>query len=162
MTNTKKGILIGCGVLVLLAGLAAVIGGGIYFFAHLSEDVEGMYIEVKAPAEVVVGEGFDLEVIVKNDRPDKKLMVSDVDLADEYLAGFTVSSVTPKVKSSMHVPIDNSRSYTFDVTIPPGGSHTFVFKMLARKAGHFSGEIDVCEGMQFVTYVAETTVTAKE
>lgn len=101
-----KGVILGCGGLILLVFLLIV--GGVVFMGYLAKDVEGVAATINSPAEVMVGESFDLEVVVRNERSGKVLRLSDVDIADEYLAGFTISSVKPKPKSEMHVPIDNA------------------------------------------------------
>jgi len=85
-------------------------------------------------------------------------MLSDVDIAEDYLAGFTVSSVSPTPKSNKHVPIDNSRSFTFGVQIPPRTAKSFKFKLRAEKPGIFRGDLDICEGARFTTEMAQTVV----
>src|SRR4029077_19497960 len=154
LMTTKKALFLGCAALGLLglAGATAIV----LFVMHIAKDVEGLQINVKGPEEVVVGQTFDLEIVVRNERPKKAIQLSDIDLADEYLAGFTVSSVVPTYKSSTHVPIDDKRSFTFDLAVPPGQSRSFVFKMRAQKAGIFRGDVDVCEGTQFKTEMLQT------
>ncbi|HVE41870.1 MAG TPA: hypothetical protein VNM14_18395 [Planctomycetota bacterium] len=157
--TTKKALLLGCAGVALVGLVSASTIG--FFLYHVSQDVEGMSIAVKGPDEVTVGQSFDLEIVVRNDRSKKPLRMSDIDLADEYLEGFTVSSASPAYKSSTHVPLDNKRSFTFDVSIPSGQSRSFVFKMRARKAGLFRGDVDVCEGLQFRTEMLQTEVREK-
>jgi len=158
--TTKKAVLLGCSAFALL-GIAGATGI-VLFLVHVSKDVEGLQISVKGPEEVVVGQTFDLEIVVRNERPRKAIQLSDIDLADEYLAGFTVSSVVPTYKSSSHVPIDDKRSFTFDLAIPPSQSRSFIFKMRAQKAGVFRGDVDICEGTQFKTGMLQTAVKEKE
>src|SRR5947207_2793600 len=94
----KKAIALGCG-LASLAGILAIIAV-VLFFVHVSKDVEGAGVEVNGPSEdVSMGQTFDLIVTVTNERPSKVLKLSDVDISEDYLAGFTVSSVSPKAKS---------------------------------------------------------------
>lgn len=158
--KTKNVLITGCAVLGVMA--IAVCGGSVLFVAHFVSDVEGVAVTVNGPMDVVIGQTFDLDVIVKNDRSGQLLSVSDVDISDEYLAGFTVSSVKPTPKSSTHVPIENSQSFTFDVSVPPGESMTFTYTLRAEKAGIYRGDVDVCEGMQFITGMAQTVVSEKE
>jgi hypothetical protein len=94
--------------------------------------------------------------------PGEILKVSDVDIADEYMDGFIVSSVEPKHKSSTHLPVDDSQSFTFDASIPPGDSLVFAFTLLAIKAGVFRGDVDICEGSRFITHYAQISVKAKD
>jgi hypothetical protein len=154
--TTKKVLILGCAGL----GIAGLLGAGAvgFFFYHVSQDVEGLSVSVNGPEEVSQGQAFDLVVVVKNERPKKALRLSDIDLAEEYLSGFTVSSVEPAYKASAHVPLDNKQSFTFDVSIPPGASRSFTFKLKARKAGLFRGDVDVCEGLQFKTEMLQTHV----
>lgn len=158
--KNKKVWAIGCGTVFLLT--VAVVVAIILFFNHVSKDVEQVAVVVNGPSDVVVGQTFDLEVVVTNQRPNKVLKLSDIDIAEVYLAGFTVSSINPPAKSNMHVPIDNSRSFTFDVPIAAGASEKFIFTLRAEKAGIYRGDLDVCEGMRFVTTMAQTVVKEKE
>jgi hypothetical protein len=158
--TTKKTIAIGCGV-TLLIGLILVVAV-VLFLVHVSKGVEGAVVTVNGPVDVMVGQTFDLEVVVRNERVGKVLRLSDVDLADQYLAGFTVSSVKPTAKSSMHVPIDNAQSFTFDVPIGAGASNRFIFTLRAEKAGMFRGDVDVWEGTRCITTMAQTVVGEKK
>ena len=157
--TTGKAIGIGCGIIALMGLLS--VGVFVLFFHHVSKDLEGVDVDVSGPMEVVVGDTFDLKVSVANTRAKKTLSLSDIDIANEYLAGFLVVAVEPKQKSSRHVPIDNSQSYTFDVKIPAGETKVFIFTLRAVKEGVYRGDIDVCEGLQFVTKQAQTVVQEK-
>ena len=158
--TTGKTIAIGCGA-ILLIGVLLLIAVAL-FFVHVSKDVEGVAMAVNSPTDVTVGQTFDLEVVVRNDRAGKVLHLSDVDLADQYLAGFTVSSVKPTAKSSMHVPIDNAQSFTFNVPIAAGTSNRFVFTLRAEKAGMYRGDVDIWEGTRCITAMAQTVVGEKK
>jgi hypothetical protein len=149
---TKKTLKFGCAALTLI-----LVAAGL-FVAYVAKDVEGVAVTINAPTDVVVGQTFDFEVVVKNERSGKVLGLSDVDIAEEYLAGFTVASIEPTPKSNMHVPIDNSRSFTFDVPVSAGASQSIIFKLRAEKAGIYRGDVDVCEGLRFITGMAQTVV----
>ena len=157
---SKKAIAWGCGIaaLVCLAGITAVV----LSFVYVVQDVKGVGVSVNGPTDVAVGQTFELSVIVTNERPRKVLALSDVDIAEDYLAGFTVSTIDPKPKSNKHVPIDNSRSFTFDVQIPPRASRMFTFTLRAEKPGLYRGDVDVCERARFITGMAQTSVKEKE
>jgi hypothetical protein len=157
--NTKKAILLGCGTVTFL-GLLAVVGV-VMFISHVAKDVEGVGVTINSPTDVSVGETFKLDVTVRNERQGKVLELSDIDIADEYFNAFTVVSVTPTPKTEMHVPIDNSQSFTFDRKIQPGKTQVFTWELRAEKPGIFRGDVDVCEGMQFVTKMAQTVVKEK-
>jgi hypothetical protein len=157
---SKKAIFWGCGIAagVCLIGVAAVV----LFVAYIAQDVHGAGISVDGPTDVVVGETFKLTVTVTNERPRKVLALSDIDIAEEYLEGFTVSTIDPKPKSTQHVPIDNSRSFTFGISIPPRESRDFTFTLRAEKTGLYRGDVDMCEGARFTTGMAQTNVKEKQ
>ena len=157
---SKKAIAWGCSIaaLVCLAGVAAVM----LCVAYVAQDVKDVGVSVNGPTDVIVGQTFELSLTVTNERPRKVLALSDVDIAEDYLAGFTVSIINPKPKSNKHVPIDNSRSFTFGVQIPPRASRTFTFTLRAEKPGLYRGDVDICEGARFITGMAQTSVKAKE
>lgn len=154
--NAGKAIALGCVIVAVIGflGTAALVG----FLYHISQDPEGVAVAVDAPLEVSVGDTFDLVVTVTNQRESHTLHMSDIDIADEYLAGFVVVSVDPVEKSNMHVPLDNSMSYSFDEEIPPGESKSFTFHLRAQDPGVFRGDVDVTEGMRFTSTVAQTAV----
>ncbi len=155
----KKACLLGCAAaLLVVIGVVAVIIG---LLVYVSQDVEGVAVSVQAPLDVRVGETFDLAVQVTNQRSGKVLKLSDIDVADEYLAGFTVLATEPAYKSSMHVPIDNSQRFTFATPISAGETQVFVFSLRAEKSGIFRGDIDICEGARFISTMAQTRVTAE-
>lgn len=159
--KTWKAVALGCGALALIGIVVLIVG--VVFVAHVSKDLEGVVVTVNGPPEgVQVGQTFDLEIVVKNERARKVLQLSDVDLAEEYLDGFTVSAIKPAQKSSMHVPVTNCRSFTFDVSIAAGASQSFVFTLKAEKAGLFRGDVDVYEGLRCLTTMAQTVVREKD
>lgn len=158
--TTKKAIVLGCGIAT--AVLVAAVGAVALFLVYVAQDVKGLAVAVNGPTDVVVGQTFRLEVTVTNERPRKVLMLSDVDIAEGYLAGFSVVSISPTPKSNKHVPIDDTRSFTFSVQIPAKASRSFTFTLRAEKPGLYRGDVDVCEGARFTTGMAQTSVKEKE
>ena len=161
MTNTKKAILAGCGC-VGLAALGLCIALGVWF-SLVVQDPEGLRVFVDSPTDVSVGQTFDLAVEVTNERPTKMLEVSDIDLSYDYLNGFVVVRAEPSPRSREdNVPFDNSRTFTFDQSIPPGETRSFVFTLRAETPGIYRGDVDVCEGLGFTTAMAQTVVKKPE
>ena len=153
--KTGKVILIGCVGLLVLCVLAAALVGA--FVWYVSKDPEAMEVSVEAPITVARGEDCELVVSVVNRRPGT-LHLTTIDVGESYLEGFNVLSTEPSYKASTTIPIDNSRSYTFEADIPAGATNVFTFKLRASRKGRFTGDIDTCEGMRFVTHVVDTTV----
>ena len=150
----------------VLIGCACVAGAGICFmalivalFVYAAGDIEGVTVTINAPMEVVKGEEFALVVNIQNTRASKPLKVSSIDIAEDYLQGFFFVSSDPTAKSSEHVPFDNSRSFKFDLEVPPGQTTAVTFNLRPTQAGVYRGDLDVCEGMRFTTTLAQTSVT---
>ena len=154
--STKKILLIGC------AGVAAVglvlLVGFILFVAHVAKDPEGMKIAVDAPTTVARDKEFELVISVSNERKNKPLQVADIDISEDYLKGFSVVTSEPKFVSSTKNGLLKNRTFTFNQSVAAGGTNTFTFKLLGRKVGKYSGEIDISEGMRMLTMVVETQV----
>src|SRR5206468_12607454 len=67
--KAKQILLIGCGTLLFLTIATVIIVA--LLVNHDSKDVEHVADTVNGPADVVVGQTFDLEVVVKNQRSKK-------------------------------------------------------------------------------------------
>jgi hypothetical protein len=154
--KTGKMLLIGCGVTaaVLLALAAAVIA----FFWHVAQDPKDVTISIESPDTVALKEEFTVTVVVHNERTKRDFGLTDVDVAEDYLQGFLILGTDPKPKTSVHVPIDNKRSYSFNQPVKPGGTARFAFRLRPLKAGLHRGDVDVCEGMRFLTTQLQTLV----
>lgn len=152
--STKKALLIGCGTATLVAVM--LLGLLVGWFIYISQDIEGLSISIDSPLDVKVGETFKMTVNVKNEREKNALTVSDIDISDDYMEGFVTIATEPKPKSTMHVPIDNSMSHTFNTRISAGETKAFIFTLRSEKPGIFRGDLDVCEGSRFITVTAQT------
>ncbi|GMV92197.1 MAG: hypothetical protein AMXMBFR82_19750 [Candidatus Hydrogenedentota bacterium] len=84
--NAGKAIAIGCLAVALVALMGMLVLGA--FLYHVAQDPEGIAIAVDAPLEVALDETFPLVVTVTNTREGQPVTIDDVDIADEYLAGF--------------------------------------------------------------------------
>jgi hypothetical protein len=155
MPSTKS-IAWGCGIAALVC--IAVTTAVVLFFVYAVQDVKEAGVSVDGPADVLVGQVFELKVTVTNERPREVLKLSDIDLAQDYLAGFTVSSVEPKPKSSRLGGSGDGATFTFRAEIPAGTARVFTFKLRAEKAGLYRGDVDVWERGRFLTGLAQTNV----
>ena len=155
--SKKKIVLLGCGIPLLVSVI--LVGLIIGWVIHVSQDVKGVSLSIDSPLDIKVGDTFKVTVNVKNEREKKMLMVSDIDISDDYIGGFVLVSTEPSPRSSMHVPFDNSISYTFDTPISAGDTKSYTFVLRAIQPGVFRGDVDVCEGQRFVSTMAQTVVT---
>jgi hypothetical protein len=128
------------------------------WLAYVCQDPKGVSVTVTAPLEVAEDQTFDLVIEVRNERAARPFRLSDIDIAEEYLKGFVIVRTDPAPSSNRRVPFDNSRSFSFEVAIPPKAMKSFEFELRAREKGFFRGDVDVCEGMRFLTMMAQTEV----
>jgi len=154
--DVKAGVLIGCGGCLVVCAVVCIAVLGWMF--HISKDPEGILVEIHSPVEVVVGEQLTVDVSVTNQRSGKSVRLTDLDIAEEYLEAFSVLSTTPSHRSSEHIPIDNTRSFTFDRSIGPGETVVFSFELRAEREGIHRGDVDVCEGQRFLSKMVRTVV----
>jgi hypothetical protein len=98
---------------------------------------------VDAPATVQEGQDFTIVVRVKNTAPETQTFV-DLDIADEYLEGIVIKSTQPAFSDAMHVPIDNTVSYSLGLPVPAGKEVKVTLRAAAVRSGDFSGDFDFC------------------
>ena len=120
--------------------IAAVI---LLFAAAGCDDPKHIRAEVDTPLMVKKGQGFEIRCKVHNDSKEAQKLVS-LDIADEYLAGVAIESMTPAYSESSHVPLDNTVSYVLNTLIPAKGTVEVLIKARAVKPGDFAGDIDFC------------------
>jgi hypothetical protein len=141
MTGKAK-VALGCGIGCL--GLAVVSGvGALLWVGHLADAPQKVEVSVEAPPRVARDQEFAITVRVRN-TAGKPCVLDSLDVADEYLAGVAIRSSEPPFKDTMHLPIDNSNSYEYKKTIPPGQDLVVRFRAVALRPGDHSGDIDVC------------------
>lgn len=173
------GLGVGCLVLLLCGGIAAVLalGGFVSFLGtsapiienampQIEEGLEqmedafaeptGVEIGVIGPGTVSVGESFNLLVRVRNTAGQSQTLDS-IDFAEEYLEGVSIQSADPSYSDSFSYP--GFYSYTFERSIPAGSELTVQFRAQAEQSGDFEGALDVCINTP-VNCVRETVRTS--
>ena len=104
---------------------------------------ENVDIRVDTPVSVQVDQEFYITLTIRNTGSSTQTLV-DVDIADEYLEGVVVRETDPAFKDAMHVPFDNTQSYSMDITLPAGREVTVTISAYAAHAGDYAGDIDFC------------------
>lgn len=160
MADTKRVLLIGCGLLAALAIIGGLAVVGLLWYA--AEDVQGVAVSIEQPESVKTGETFELAVKVANNRAKGLLKLSDIDIGKDYLSGFVVVSTEPAFKTSTDVPIIEMRSFTFDITIPAQQSKVVKFKLKATREGLFSADLDINEGARSLSTLLQTLVESAD
>ncbi|HYD42889.1 MAG TPA: hypothetical protein VEB43_18805 [Anaeromyxobacter sp.] len=106
-------------------------------------------VDVQAPAEVAAGEKATLEVRASNPTSER-LKLGSIDVYDSLLDGFEVIDVEPRPDRRDHTV--NLSSFYYARSLAPGDAFTMRLHLRARRAGVFTGDVDVCTPLeQFVT-----------
>lgn len=149
-------LIVGCLTVFILGILASVIAA--YFVYNWMKDPEDVTVTISAPEEVLLKEPMDLIVQIENTRSHKTFKLTDIDVAEDFLEAFLVVSTTQEARSNTNVPFENTRSFHFNEDIPAGESREYTFTLRPLKSGIHRGDIDICEGMNFLTEMAQVYV----
>lgn len=146
----------GCLLLVVLGGLGTCLG-----LRWLATEPDGVRVEVTAPLHVTLGESFRVVAVARNTSERPRTLV-DLDIARSYLDGVAVESSRPPFRDAMHVPIDETLSHSFDLSIAPGAEARIELTMRAVRAGDFTGDVDFCidSEVRCLSYPVRTLVAA--
>jgi hypothetical protein len=132
--------------------LVAVIGG----CGGTPKDID---VDLQAPPTAKMGQEFVITATVDNHAATAQKLVS-LDIGDKYLAGVAILATEPNYKDTMHVPIDNTRSYIFDLPVKPGQKAQILLHARAVKTGDFDSQVDFCinSNSSFLSRSLRTTV----
>jgi LEA14-like dessication related protein len=122
-------------------------------------EIKDIDIEMDLPIKVQNDNEFIITVKLKNLAAKSQELVS-IDIGDDYLKGIVIIKTEPSYTESIHVPIDNSVSYSFGKDIEPGDSIEVRFHCKTVLVGDFSDDIDFCinSDYNFLTKIARTIV----
>ncbi|HMD73891.1 MAG TPA: hypothetical protein VKG05_08540 [Steroidobacteraceae bacterium] len=131
--------------------LAATIGG-----CGNPKDID---VDIQAPPLVKMGEEFIITATIDNHATGAQKLVS-LDIGDAYLDGIAITAFEPNYKDTMHVPIDNTRSYIFDLPVETGRPLRILLHARAVKTGDHNSQIDFCinSNASFLSRTLRTTV----
>ena len=134
-------------LIILLAVAAAfvlLIGGtlvaGVAWIVRNSRPPEGVTVGIAQPAEIRVGDTFDVVVTV-GDSLGRRRTIRDIDFYDPLLDGVSVVKVDPP-----YAAYDGSAgiaTFTMEAPIEPNAFATVTFTFKAEQAGFYAGDLDV-------------------
>jgi hypothetical protein len=104
---------------------------------------ENVDISIDSPVSVGVDEEFQIVLTINNTGPSTQTLV-DLDVADAYLEGVVVREIDPTFSDAMHVPFDNTQSYSMDLALPAAQTVKVTISAYAAHVGDFGGDIDFC------------------
>jgi hypothetical protein len=122
-------------------------------------EIKDIDVELDVPVKVQNDEEFIITALLKNSADKSQELVS-IDVGDNYLKGIAILKTEPSYLESMHVPIDNSVSYSIRKVIAAGDSVVVKLYCKAVSTGDFSDDIDFCINSEFnfIGKVARTIV----
>jgi uncharacterized protein (DUF58 family) len=144
--ETMKRTVLGC----LAVALLIVAAGTVFVWFWLFRALPVLDASLSLPREVALESTVPLVITVTNPH-EKSVTLDSIDIADSLLSGFQVVSIEPDPTETYHIPIFDQRSWTFGESVMPGGTLSVTFHLRAVQAGHFSGDIDVCNPNQNCT-----------
>lgn len=119
-------------------------------------------VSLVVPPEIVATEPFVLGVDVKNPH-GSAITLDSVDVDAALLKGFQVISVEPSPKDTIHVPVLNQRSWSFETPVPAGTTHRVTFRLRPLNVGRFTGNVGACNpGQDCASAFADLVVTPKK
>jgi len=111
-------------------------------------EIENVDVFIDSPTIVQLDDDFEITMKLVNTANKSQKLVS-IDISDKYLKGVIVAKTAPEYKESTHIPIDNSMSYIFRHSLPPGDTVTVTLYCKAVDTGDFSGSFDFCINSDF-------------
>ena len=122
-------------------------------------EVEGIDINLDIPVVVDLDEEFVTQVTITNKLTESQELVS-IDVGDGYLEGIALIKTYPNYTDQIHIPLDNTVSYSFGQDIGPHESITIDLHWRALSTGEFSDDIDFCinSELSFISRGARTKV----
>ena len=121
--------------------------------------VENIEVELTNPVMTNTGDQFTTVATIKNTSSEVQVLYS-IDIGDLYTAGFMLMESVPNYTESMHIPFDNSTSYSYHTAIPAHGSIEVEHTWQALKQGDFRDEFDFCinSDIEFLSVEQRTIV----
>ena len=102
--------------------------------------VENIEVDLTNPVMTNTGDQFTTVATIKNTSSEVQVLYS-IDIGDLYTAGFMLMESVPNYTESMHIPFDNSTSYSYHTAIPAHGSIEVELTWQALKQGDFRDEL---------------------
>gem|GEM_PF-5372781 len=131
------------GILGIVVGVIvlAIIAFFVFFSATPDAPEEGITFSIDAPAEVAVGEAFDVSFIVANDSNRERKMYS-LDFDEEFFKVIDAVSVPDSVNQEYES--FGWKVFEFKKDIPSGESESFDFTLRINESGDHIVDVDAC------------------
>ncbi len=115
-----------------------------------------VFVWAEMPKSAKLNSTIILKVEIQNLRTNKSFDVESIDLGENIGQGFKLKQVTPKPIELDTVLGEMTAEYKFSVE--PGQTKQVIFEFVAIKEGVYKGDIDVWEGDNMLTRVAQCRI----
>lgn len=106
-------------------------------------DLSGISVEVRDPLTVKAGEAFAFGVRVQN-AEDKERSLRSIDIDRAFLTGLEITDVNYKRSDEYYVESLDQDIFEFNTPIEANGSLEVTFSAVAKTAGEYGGDFDIC------------------
>jgi len=120
------------------------------------EDPKDIMAWVNLPRKAKFGETINLVITIENGRKKKKLKLTGFDIWDEFLGGFEVLDIIPEPRHKDHS--DGALTLEYPNDLIPGDVFEVTLVLKASKIGVFIGDVDVNEGKEFLSRMAQIRI----
>jgi hypothetical protein len=108
------------------------------------------------PRNATVNETVLLKITVENARTDASFNLESIDLGGNFGKGFDIKAVRPKPKEMDSML--NTLTLDYSISIAPRERAVFELELTAKKAGVYIGDVDIWEGEEFLTRMAQCRI----
>lgn len=106
-------------------------------------DLSGISVEVRDPQTVKAGEAFTFGVRVQNTQNTERSLRS-IDIDRTFLTGLEITDVNYKRSDEYYVESLDQDIFEFNTPIKANGSLEVTFSAVAKNAGEYGGDFDIC------------------
>ena len=117
---------------------------------------ENIFVWVDFPKIVKLNSTINLKIEIENLRSKNAFEIESIDIGNNIGQGFRLKKVTPKPKDVDTFMGELSLEYSY--SLKPGESTTVILELIAVNEGIFKGEVDIWEGDNMLTRVAQSRI----
>lgn len=148
-----RNLSIGCAVGAIIgfaAGIIMAVAAMAGFAFWWTSPIPDVTAEI--PDSVVLDQRFEISILVSNPH-DEALVLSNVDIPDEFFTSFNVVGVWPMPADSDPLRGLGSQTWFFELEIPLGDEQVITFEVLPFMTGDHVIEFDVCNATEDCTRI---------
>ncbi len=119
-------------------------------------EAKDIFIWVDVPRFAKLNSTIQMKIEIENLRSDREFKIESIDIGKNLGNGFQFKSVNPKPAS-----IDatfGELSFEYQISVSAGQRKEILIELVAIQEGVYKGEVDIWEGNDFLTRVAQCRI----